>query len=314
MAKRLPCPKQQWHLPPPRLLLRLHQKSKLPFGPARIFGKPGHTDPEEMKKRQALIIFAIFGSIPNLANAEHERDLCTDRPGLGTPACTIEPGQIMVEAGIVDWTLDRQSGNRSDIIQAAQMLTRIGLGDHLEAQIGWNGYADIRTRDTISGTYKAKGAGDIRMALRRNFINPDGSGTSLAIMPYAIIPIGRSPIGAGDWGAGIIAPVSYSLPHNIGIAFTPEIDAAVNQSGNGRHVAFGSVAGVSFPLTKALSLTSELSWFRDNDPSGHSSCTLSGFSLAWQPSKKLQFDIGTNIGVSGIAPDREIYFGVARRF
>jgi Putative MetA-pathway of phenol degradation len=267
-----------------------------------------------MKKFQALAIFVILGSISNLANAAPERDLCADRPGLGTPACTVAKGQIMVEAGIGDWTLDRQSGNRTDTIQAAQILTRIGLGDHLEAQIGWNGYGHVRIRDVIGGVNTAKGAGDIRLALRRNLINPDGSGTSLAVMPYVTIPIGKSPIGAGDWGAGVIVPLSVSLPNNIGIAFTPEIDAAVNQSGNGRHVAFGSVAGVSFPLTKALSLTSELSWFRDNDPSGHSSRTLSGFSLAWQPSKKLQFDIGTNVGVAGIAPDQEIYFGVARRF
>ena len=133
-------------------------------------------------------------------------------------------------------------------------------------------------------------------------------------MPFVTVPVGKASIGAGDWGGGLILPVSFSLPHGIGFALTPELDAAVNQSGNGRHLAFGSVAGLSFPLSGALSVTTELSWFRDNDPSGHSSRTLSGASIAWQPSKELQLDVGANIGLGGAAPDQELYIGIARRF
>lgn len=220
----------------------------------------------------------------------------------------------MVEVGIGDWTLDRQSGSRIDTIAVAQLVTRFGLGDHLEAQIGWNGYSHVRTRDTIGTIVTAMGVGDVRIALRRNLLNPDGSGTSLAIMPYASIPVRRSAISAGDWSAGVTAPISFSLSRSIGIAFTPDIDAAVNQSGNGRHLAFGSVAGVSCSFAKSVTLTSELSWFRDNDPAGRSSKVLSGLSLAWQPSKTLQFDVGTNIGIAGSAPNQEVYFGIARRF
>lgn len=248
------------------------------------------------------------------AHAETQRDLCADRPGLGTPACTVMPGQVIVEAGIADWTLDRQSGSRTDAVQVAQLLMRAGLADHLEVQIGWNGYGHIRTRDALGNVTAANGAGDIRLALKRNLINPDGSGTSLAIMPYVSLPVGKPSIGAGDWGAGMILPVSVSLAHGIGLALTPEIDAAVNQSGGGRHLAFGSVAGVSLSLISNISLTTELSWFRDNDPTGKSNRFLSGMSLAWQPNKALQLDIGANVGLGGSAPDQELYFGIARRF
>lgn len=263
-------------------------------------------------KTAARLVAAL--AITNTAHAAPQRDFCADRPGLGTPACTVMPGQVMVEAGLADWTLDRQPGARTDTVQAAQVLARIGLADHLEAQIGWNGYGHVRTRDASGNVTAANGASDVRVAVRRNLINPDGSGTSIAIMPYVSLPVGRSPIGAGMWGGGIILPVGFSLSDGIGFALTPEVDAAVNQSGSGRHLAFGSVAGLSFPLKQALSLTSELSWFRDDDPDGHSNRLLSGFSLAWQSGKALQFDVGANFGLGGGAPDQELYVGIARRF
>ena len=267
-----------------------------------------------MQMLKMALCIAVTSFATSIAHAAPQRDLCADRPGLGTPACTVMRGQVMVEIGIADWTLDRQAGARTDAIQFGQILTRIGLADHLEAQIGWNGYSHNRARDTLGNVTSASGAGDVRLALRRNLIHPDGSGTSIAVMPFVTVPVGKASIGAGDWGGGVILPISFSLPHGIGFALTPEIDAAVNQSGNGRHLAFGSVAGLSFPLSGKLSATSELSWFRDNDPSGRSCRTLSGFSLAWQPSKVFQFDVGTNIGIGGAAPDQEFYIGIARRF
>ena len=267
-----------------------------------------------MRKFTIAASLAIACLMASSAHAEAQRDFCADRPGLGTPACTVMPGQVIIEAGIADWTLDRQSGSRTDAVQAAQLLLRTGLTDNLEVQLGWNGYGHIRTRDALGNVIVANGAGDLRLALKRNLMNPDGSGTSVAIMPYLSLPVGKLSIGAGDWGAGMILPVSFSLSHGIGLALTPEIDAAVDQTGSGRHLAFGSVAGVSLPLKRNISLTTELSWFRDNDPVGRSNRLLLGMSLAWQPSKALQLDIGANVGLGGSAPDQELYFGIARRF
>ena len=275
---------------------------------------PGRLESQIMRRIRIPLFLWAACVMASCAHAETQRDLCADRPGLGTPACTVMPGQVIVEAGIADWTLARQSSSRTDAVQAAQLLLRAGLADHLEVQIGWNGYGHIRTRDALGNVTAANGAGDMRIALKRNLMNPDGSGTSLAIMPYVTLPVGKSSVGAGDWGVGMILPASVSLAHGIGLALTPEIDAAVNQSGSGRHLAFGSVAGVSLPLIRNISLTTELSWFRDNDPSDHSNHLLSGMSLAWQPSKAFQLDIGANLRLGGNAANQEIYFGIARRF
>ncbi|MDB5705616.1 MAG: hypothetical protein JWN66_2732, partial [Sphingomonas bacterium] len=97
-------------------------------------------------KRLAVALMLL----PTAAFAD-ERDYCPARPGLGTPACTIAPGRVSVETGLVDWTREEDSSARSDTILIGDTLVRIGLTDTVEAQIGWTPFGHVRTRDRIAG-------------------------------------------------------------------------------------------------------------------------------------------------------------------
>lgn len=265
-------------------------------------------------KRMWMLLVALM-PVAALAQAEAPRDLCTDRPGLGTPACTVDKGRVVVEVGLGDWTREQDGQSRTDTLQAGDMLVRLGLADHLEAQVGWTAFGHVRTRDRMSGAVDSdSGIGDVRVALRRNLSNPDGSGFSVAVMPYASLPAGGSAIGDGDWGAGLLLPVSVDIGHGLSLELVPEIDAAVDEDRSGRHVAYGSVAGLGFDLSDKLSGTIEASLMRDDDPTGHATEALAGLSFGWQPSDDMQFDIGVNAGLNDDSPDGEVYFGVVRRF
>ena len=264
------------------------------------------------------VIRAALAAAPLLlaagtARAEGLRDLCPDRPGLGTPACTMDPGHVQVEIGLGDWTLTRQGRDREDDLATGDLLVRYGLNSSLEMQVGWTAYTHIRTR---SGNVVAHdgGTGDVTIALRQNLHNPDGSGFSIAIMPYATLPTGSDGIGAGDWAAGVLVPVSYELPHGFALALTAEADAAVDADGNGRHFAYSAVLGLDMKLAEKVGATAELSLARDEDPSGHTTTALAGLSANWTPNDNLQLDVGANAGLNRNAPDVELYFGVARRF
>jgi hypothetical protein len=239
------------------------------------------------------------------ARAETPRDFCPDRPGLGTPPCTIERGRFAAELGLVDWTHD----DGEDDIAAGDVLVRYGLTDRLEMQIGWTAYTHVRTpSDSFSGT------GDVFVALRQNLHNPDGSGFSVAVMPYAILPTASNGVGAGDWGAGVLVPVSYELPGRIELELTAEADAAVDEDGDGRHFAYGAILGLDVPVSDAVEATVELSARRDRDPAGATTELLAGLSADWKPTDNLQLDVGANAGLNRESPDLELYVGVARRF
>ncbi|WP_447755928.1 transporter [Sphingopyxis fribergensis] len=266
-----------------------------------------------MSFRFLLLLVMVASAAPALGQ-EGGRDLCPDRPGLGTPACTVEPGSMLFEIGLADWTLDRNPGSRTDAWTFGDALLRTGLTPSLEAQVGWTMLGHVRERDRATGAVDSRTrTGDVTLALRQNLNNPDGSGLSVALMPYATLPLGGGGVGAGDWGAGLIVPASFDLG-SLSLGFTPHVDAAVDGDGDGRHLAYGSVVGVGFNLSADVSMTAEVSLTRDRDPDGRTTEALAGLSAGWQPDADSQWDVGVNAGLNRDSPDVELYFGFARRF
>ena len=235
-----------------------------------------------MRGRMRIILAAalpLLLAAPALADpADSDRPFCASRPGMGTPACVVAPGQAMVELGLIDWTGDSTAGARQDSIAGARQdsiaggeaLVRVGIGERWEAQLGWNGFVRQRVRDGVGAVTITRGAGDALVAIKYNLLRPDGGGVSLAVLPFASLPVGARGIGAGDWAAGVTVPFSVALNDTTGVAFTPQVSAAVNGSGQGRHLAYGGVIGLSRALTGSLGLTGELAWSRDEDPAGAS--------------------------------------------
>ncbi len=266
-----------------------------------------------MPLRSALLFAALAFAAPALGQ-EDRRDLCADRPGLGTPACTVDAGAVVLEVGIADWTLDRDAASRTDAFAFGDALLRAGLTPSLEMQVGWTMLGHVRERDRATGDVARRTrTGDVTLALRQNLRNPDGSGLSAAIMPYATLPVGGRGVGAGDWGAGVIVPVGFELGA-VSLGFTPHVDAAVDGDGDGRHLAYGSVVGLGFGVSDDISMAAEVSLTRDRNPGRRTTEALAGLSAGWQPDADSQWDVGANVGLNRDSPDVELYFGYARRF
>jgi hypothetical protein len=260
----------------------------------------------------ALLLVALAVAAPAAAQ---ERDYCPARPGLGTPACTIAPGRVSVETSVADWERDDKADQRSDTILFGDTIVRAGLTDTIEGIVGWSPVGIARERDKATGSIdRTTAVGDAYLGLKANLANPDGSGFSVAVQPFATLPVGRSPIGAGDWGAGLLVPMSYDLPGGMNLQFTPEIDAAVDDDGDGRHLAYSAVAGIELPFTKTVSATAEVQALRDRDPGGRTSQAFAALSVAWMANDDLQLDIGGVAGLNHDAADARVYAGVSRRF
>jgi hypothetical protein len=266
-----------------------------------------------MKRLLAAAGAATLALCAEGALAQETRDFCPDRPGLGTPACTIDRGHIALELGLLDWTHDGDGADETDELATGDVLLRYGVTDSLEVQLGWTAYTHVRTRSGIVAD-STDGVGDLLVAARQNLLHPDGSGFSIALMPFATLPTGSDGIGADDWGGGLIVPMSYELAGGFSLGFTAEADAAVDEDGEGRHFAYSGIIGLDIPLTDALGATIELSAGRDEDPSGHSTELLAGLSAGWMPNDDLQLDVGANVGLNEEAADVQLYVGIAKRF
>lgn len=256
-------------------------------------------------------LFATLLAAPVPATAQ-DRPFCADRPGLGTPACTLSPGTIQLEAGLADGTRDEAGGVKTFQVQIADTLVRVGLTNQMEAQVAFTPFGTVKT-EIGPFAERRSGVGDLRLFLRRNLLSPDGSGTSLAIMPGVTLPTGGDAIGQGTTSFSLLIPFGTPLPGGFSFGATPEIGAAADSDGSGRHLAFGSVVGVSHGIGP-VGVTAELSVFRDDDPAGRTTQSLAALSAAWQPADDWQLDLGTAFGLNRDTADSRVYFGVVRRF
>jgi hypothetical protein len=248
------------------------------------------------------------------SGAAQLRDFCADRPGLGTPACTIDRGHLALELGAVDWTMSRQAGVREYRFGSAETLVRYGVSDSLEVQLGWQGAGYVRERASGRRASHRAGVGDITVAIRGNLRNPDGAGLALALMPFVTLPTGGAPIGDTDWTAGLILPISYELSQKVQLAFTAQADNAADEQGSGHHLAYGGIVGLGASLGKDVSATVELAIQRDEEPRESATAFLSGVSFAWTLGEAVQLAGGANFGLDADSPDLELYVGLAKRF
>ncbi len=98
---------------------------------------------------KVALAVALMLALPAAGQAE-ERDFCADRPGLGTPACTLDPGRVQIEVGGADFTHDHGADGTQDTLLLADTLVRIGLGEATEAHIGWTPFGHVRTKDAAT--------------------------------------------------------------------------------------------------------------------------------------------------------------------
>lgn len=281
---------------------------RLPPGDRRSYRQTMNRSAPSIAPSLACAFAFVVALTPFAARAD---DLCVNRPGLDTPPCTLAADQVMVETGLVGWDRTTDAASASDTVTLGDTTVRFGLGGSTEVQFGLAGWT--HQRDRSGGTVQiARGIGDATIAVRHGFGSE--SDAKFAVQAFVTLPTGRSPIGAGDWGAGMIVPVALPLPAGFQLALSPEIDAAVNSDGSGRHLAWGSAMGLSHALTSALSLTGEIAAYRDEDPAGHSTNARLAASVAWHAARSLQLDVEVDKGIASGAPDRSIMVGIARRF
>lgn len=245
------------------------------------------------------------------ARAE-DREFCADRPGQTTPPCTLAPGTVMIETALGSWQRESEPGSRTDRLTLGSSLLRTGVTARLEAQVGWTPLGVQWQRDMATGaTQRRTSAGDLTLGLTYGLAGANGP---LAVQGFVTVPTGGAAIGAGDWGAGLRLPAQVALASGIDLVVTPEVDAAVNQSGEGRHLAYGGAAGLQFALSDAVNLGADLAAVRDREPGDETTRLTGGLALAWQAGKDRQFDLGAAAGLNHDSPDFTVYLGVACRF
>jgi hypothetical protein len=261
-------------------------------------------------------IWAMMAMAATASPALAEREFCPDRPGKSDPACTLDPGTLQVETSLVDWSRSKDSEEIEDTILFNDALVRYGVTNSTEVRLGWTSVGTDRLRDRESGSIDRKTrVGDVTLGLRQGLKDAgDGPGVSISIQPEVTLPAGRAPIGAGTWGAGVIVPIEANLSKDWTLTLDPEVDAAPDQDGHGRHLAYSLVANLACDVTDALQIGGEAFVQRDRDPEEHATLASLDATAAYKIGKNSQVDFGTYAGLNHATPRIQLVLGVAHRF
>lgn len=240
---------------------------------------------------------------------------CPNRPSLGSSACITEPGRVQLEVSSIDWQRDDTPDSRDDRVSLGDFQARLGIAPATEVQIGWTPYGHDRQRDRLAGGIdRTSGVGDVRLAVRQNLRHPDGKGLSFGVEPFVTLPVGRTPIGGGDWGAGAVVPVTYDVGETLILGVTGEVDAAVDEDGDGRHLQGSGIVTLDIHLTDALTADVEAQMLRDQDPSGHATRVFAAAGLTHTLHGTRAVFVEGVAGLNHDSPDVRVLGGIAAVF
>lgn len=249
-------------------------------------------------------VLAVLAAAP--AHAQN-RSFCTERPGMGTPACTLAAGQVMVEVTVLGLDHTADPAGDFDVVTLADTLLRYGIDDSTELQLGLTGYVRAIATERLGGTRsRASGIGDSYLAIRRAF-------PGFALEAYVTLPTGEDAVSAGTWGAGLVVPIDLPSPGPFQLSLTPEIGAVPNASGEGRHLLYGAVLGISGELARDWGGGLEISAVRDEAPEGGAFGSKLAGTLAYQATERLQLNAEVDVVVAGPAPRTIALLGFALR-
>lgn len=261
----------------------------------------------------ASIFAGLFALCTLPAGAEELKPLCSDRPGRGTGACTVEKGHWQVELGLWDATFQRRAGVTTDVTSAANPTVKYGVTDSFDIEASMSFYQSVRIHDA-SGTLTDSGVGDLLLHAKWKPNSGGDEAFTWILDPFIKLPTASRGLGNGEVEGGLLIPLSYELGGGWSLESTPEADILLNDARRGYHASIVDVIGLGRDIAEGLNLGVEIWTSQNFDPEGTMSQYSFGPALAWQPNSNNQFDGGFAVGLNRQTPDLELYVGFSRRF
>lgn len=263
----------------------------------------------EMKTGVLLVTLSLAAS---RAAAGDTQPICADRPGKANPTCTVPPGTVQIESGLVDWTHDDSDGAATNALSVGATAVKYGLGDRWNVEVDLAPYNSLRVSGGGSHQFDSS-FGDL--VVRSKYRLTQGDGVQLAIDPAVKVPTASEPIGNRRWEAGLAVPIDYSIPKSpFSITLGPELDWLANNDGKAHHLAMTQVVGLGWQPSSKVNLSGEL-WGQWNwDPSGTVRQATADAAAAYLVNDNAQVDAGANFGLNRETPALELYTGFSIRF
>jgi len=256
---------------------------------------------------RSLVALAVLLLLPFAAAANDAADVIQpDRAGAATSAATARPGEVQFEIG-VQYARERVAGSPTERRFSLEVNLTVGLTERLEIAV--DGEPLVRLR----GSEDDADAGDATLSLKYRFHDPPARSRlpTLAVQPFAKLPVAQPPIGSGQTDFGVLALAGFELPWRLGLDLNAGL-AAVGQP-DGWLLQALLAAGLSREVGRGLTLFTDLFYVSRDERGGRDSLGLDA-GVIWTATRDLAFDASIVTSLAGAGPDWAVRAGVSVRF
>lgn len=249
--------------------------------------------------------FTLFDPTPDALL----RAFSTDRPPKANSPYTVDAGRFQYETDLAVFGRGNADGVLTRDWTIIDPTLKLGLTNTVDAELQVTPYQSAAS----SGAPTVSGQGDSVARLKWNVLGDDGGDVAAALIPYVKLPTARSGLGNGRVEGGLIVPVSIAAPAGLTVIVMPEADVLKNAANDGYHGAFDFLVNVSHPIDARWTGYAEIFASRDWQGGERPVYTLD-CALTFAITPTLQWDLGNNLSLNGVAPRVQVYSGLSQRF
>ena len=260
-------------------------------------------DTFKIDKRQ----YGLFHPTPR----RYMRPMVPDRPGITESPYSVDAGHVQYETDALRLLTRRDGTTYGRDWYINHALTKVGLTDRTDLQVGLDSYTDTRNYDEADPgqTQVYRGVGDLTLRLKHTLVGDDDSRWALGLIGYATLPTG-GPRGDGAVEYGAVLPVVYQLtkPWSIGGQVATQI--FWDRDTQRRFLQLTPTLTTDYQFTKLLQVFVELVGYDDTRLNDWRSSINTGAQL--DVSDNVQLDFGTHLPITN-SVDREYFIGMSFR-
>ena len=264
---------------------------------------PLDNDTFNIDKRQ----FNLFHPTPRL----YMRPMVPDRPGITESPYSVDAGHFQYETDALRLLTRRDGTTYGHDWYVNHALTKIGLTDRTDLQVGLDSYTDTRNYDDADPgqTQIYRGVGDLTLRLKHTLIGDDNSRWALGLIGYTTLPTG-GPRGDGAVEYGAVLPVVYQLTKAWSIGGQVATQVYWDRATQSRFLQLAPTFTTDYQFTKLIQAFVELVGYDDTRLNDWRSSINTGVQL--DVSDNVQLDFGTHLPITN-SVDREYFIGVSFR-
>ncbi len=253
------------------------------------------------------------------------REFNTDRPSRTEGPFTVDAGRFQLEMDFATFTLDRNAGVNTRVLNVAPVNLKFGLLNQVDLEVIFDGYLHQRVVDrTVEGANpggsghrrtieNTDGVGDLTVRMKFNLWGDDGGTTAFGLLPFVKIPTNTHHLGNDAVEGGVIFPLAVTLPGKFDLGVQGEVDCLRNETGHGRHAEFAQGITVAHDLVGKLSGYVEF-FSTVSTERGSNWVGTADAGLLYKLTDNVQLDAGCDVGVTHAADDVQPFTGLSVRF